>query len=73
MSCIILSNEEMKYEIDGSNHPDWLNKGPWYNTDICSSCMENILKILFHMQEQIDIISCVLFLHMIKKPSYEDK
>ena len=25
----------MKYEIE-ENNPDWLNKGPWYNTVICS-------------------------------------
>ena len=36
MSWIIRSNNEMKYEIDKSNHQDLLNKGPWYNTDICS-------------------------------------
>ena len=36
LSWIIFSNEEMKYKIDKSNHPDWLNKGPWYNKDICS-------------------------------------
>ena len=36
MWCIIRSNDEMKYEIDESNHQDWLNKSPWYNTDICS-------------------------------------
>ena len=35
-SWIISSNDEMRYEIDESNHPDWLNKGPWYNTAICS-------------------------------------
>ena len=35
MSWIIRSNYEMKYETDESNHKDWLNKGPWYNTDIC--------------------------------------
>ena len=35
MSWIICSNEKMKYEIDKNNHPDWLNKGPWYNTAIC--------------------------------------
>ena len=23
--------------MDGSNNPDFLNKGPWYNTAICSS------------------------------------
>ena len=26
----------MEYEIDENNHQDWLNKGPWYNTSICS-------------------------------------
>ena len=36
MSWIISSNDEMKYEIDKHNHQDWLNKGPWYNTDTCS-------------------------------------
>ena len=36
MSWIICSNKEMKYEIDKSNHQDWLNKGPWYSTAICS-------------------------------------
>ena len=36
MSWIISSNEEMKYDIDKINHQDWLNKGPWYNIDICS-------------------------------------
>ena len=36
MSWIIRSKKEMKYEIDESNHQDWLNKGPLYNTAICS-------------------------------------
>ena len=36
MLWIIISNDEMKYEIDKSNHQDWLNKCPWYNTDIYS-------------------------------------
>ena len=36
MSWIICSNKKIKYEIDKSNHPDWLNKGSWYNTEICS-------------------------------------
>ena len=36
MSWIICSNEEIKFEIYESNHPDWFNKGPWYNTEICS-------------------------------------
>ena len=36
MSWIIRSNSEMKYEMDKNNHQDLLNKGPWYNTYICS-------------------------------------
>ena len=35
MSWIISSNQEMEYEINETNHQDWLNKGPWYNTSIC--------------------------------------
>ena len=37
MSWIISSNKETNYEINTeSNHLDWLNKGPWYNRNICS-------------------------------------
>ena len=36
MSWIISSNDEIKYEMDENNLKDWLNKGPWYNTDIYS-------------------------------------
>ena len=36
MSWIIRSNREMEYETNKTNHQDWLNKGPCYNTSICS-------------------------------------
>ena len=36
MSWIISPNKEMNYEMDENHHQDWLNKGPWYNTSICS-------------------------------------
>ena len=36
MSWIICSNKKMKYEIDKSKHPDWLNKSTWYNIEIFS-------------------------------------
>ena len=26
----------MEYEMNEINHLDWLNKGPWYNRNICS-------------------------------------
>ena len=35
LSRIIYSNKKMKYDTEEDNHPDWLNKGPWYNTVIC--------------------------------------
>ena len=36
MSWIIRSNQEMEYELNETNHQDWLNKGTWYNKSICS-------------------------------------
>ena len=35
MTWIICSNEEILYEIDESNHTNWLKKCPFYNTVIC--------------------------------------
>ena len=34
LSLIISSNNQIKYETE-TNNPDWLNKGPCYNTAIC--------------------------------------
>ena len=34
----------MLYEIDESSHPDWLNKGPCYNIDICSRFHEKLFE-----------------------------
>ena len=36
MSWIISSNRKMDYEMNDINHLDRLNKGPWYNRNICS-------------------------------------
>ena len=35
LSWLISSNKHVKYDIEENNY-DWLNKGPWYNTEICS-------------------------------------
>ena len=32
LSWIISSSKQIKYDTKENNHPDWLNKGPWYNT-----------------------------------------
>ena len=73
MSWIICSNKKIKYEIDKSNHPNWLNKGPWYNTVICSR---------FHLIMFTDSITyagtyrynlmCYIVAHDKKQPAYED-
>ena len=36
MSWIIYSIKKSLYEMNKNNHPNWLNKGTWYNTAICS-------------------------------------
>ena len=36
MSWIIISNREMEYEMNKTNHQYWLSKGSWYDTSICS-------------------------------------
>ena len=41
MSWIIISNREMEYELNETNHRDWFNKGPWYNTSIYSKLHES--------------------------------
>ena len=33
LSWMISSEKQMIYDIKENNHPDWLNKGPRYNTD----------------------------------------
>ena len=35
MSWIIISDQEIEYEMYKNNNHYWLNKGPWYNTSIC--------------------------------------
>ena len=36
MSWMISPNKEMNFEMHENNHHDWLNKGLWFNTSICS-------------------------------------
>ena len=54
----------MKYEIDGSNHPDWLNKGPWYNTDICSKLHgKHFEDFISHARTDRYNLLCSIFTH----------
>ena len=73
MLWIIISNNEMKYEIDKSNHQDWLNKGPWYNTDICSRLHGSLIEdFITHARTDRYNLMCYLVAHDKKIPAYED-
>ena len=64
---VICSNEEILYEVDEINYPDWLNKGPWYNTYICSrlngSCFEDFIS---HARTDRSNLLCSLVPHYLK-------
>ena len=54
----------MKYEIMENNHPDWLNTGPWYNTDICSKLHVKLFEdFIKHARTDIYHLMCSIFAH----------
>ena len=64
MSWIISTNEEMKYEMDESNHQDWLNKVPWYNTAICSRLHGSLFEeFMTHARNDRYNLICSLVAH----------
>ena len=64
MSCIISSNDEMKYEMDKNNHQSWLNKVPWYNTDIYSRLHGSLFEdFITHSITDIYYLMCYLVSH----------
>ena len=73
MSWIISSNNEMKYEIDESNHQDWLNKGTWYNKEICSRFHGSLFEdSITNTRTDRYNLMCSLVAHDKKVPAYED-
>ena len=63
----------MKYEIDKSDHPNWLNKGSWYNTDICSKLHGKLVEdFITHARIDRYNIMCFIVAHDKTQPSYED-
>ena len=74
MSWIIFSNKKMRYEIYEINHPDWLNKGPWYNTDIFSKLHGKLFEdFITYSRIYIYNLLCSIVAHDKKQPSYEDE
>ena len=64
----------MEYEINTkSNHLDWLNKGPWYNRNICSKLHEIKFED-FITQARTDRynLMCSLVAHDRLQTDYED-
>ena len=74
MSWIICSNKKVKYEIDKSNNPDWLNKGTWYNTNICSKFHGKLFEdFMTHAGTDRYNLLCFIVTHDKKQPSFEDE
>ena len=74
MSLIICSNKEMLYEIDEISHPDWSNKVPWYNTDICSKLHGKLFEYFITNERAYRYhLMCSIISHDKKQPSYEDE
>ena len=73
MLWIIISNREMEYEMNEINHLDCLNKGPWYNRNICSKLHGSMFED-FNTQVRIDRYNliCSLVAHDRLQVYYKD-
>ena len=62
----------MLYEMDESDHPGWYNKGPWYNTSICSKFHGILFEdFITHARTDRNNLLCSLVAHDKKQPAYE--
>ena len=59
--------------MDKNNHQDWLNKGPWYNTSICSKLHGSRFGD-FITKARTDRYNCMCYLvsHYILQLDYKD-
>ena len=63
----------MLYEIKENNHPNWFNKGPWYNTAICSKLHGKMFEgFIRHARTDRYHLMCSIIAHNKRQPSYED-
>ena len=70
MSWIISSHQQMEYEINKTNHQDWLNKGPWDDTSICLKLLVSRFED-FITQARIDRYN--LMCYLVAYDGYIDK
>ena len=74
MSWIICYNKGMKYEINKSENPNWLNKVPWYNTSIFSRLHGNMFGyFITHAINDRYNTMCSLVAHDKKHPAHENE
>ena len=59
--------------MENINHPDWLNKGPWYNTYICSRLHGSLFEdFITHTRTDRYNLVCSIVSHYNKQPAYEN-
>ena len=64
----------MLYKTEESNHPNWVNKGTWYNTDICSKLHGKMFEdFIIHAITGRYHLMCSIIAHDKKQPLYEDE
>ena len=62
----------MLFEIGENNHPNWFNKGTWYNTAICSKFHGKLFEdFIRHARTDIYHLMCSIIKHDKQKPLYE--
>ena len=73
ISWIISSNQKIEYEMNKTNHQYWLNKGPCYNTYLCSKLYGSMFEdfITQARTERYNLV-CYLVAHDKMQPDYED-
>ena len=72
-SRIISPIKKMKYDTEENNYPNWLNKGPWYTTDVCSKCFGTNFEA-FIRNDRTDIYNliCSITAHDKQQHTYVD-
>ena len=73
LSWIISSNKQTKYDIKENNHHGWFNKGPQYNTAICSKLHGTVfVDCIRNDKTDICKIMCSITAHDKLQPTYVD-
>ena len=73
MSWIICSNNEILYETEEKDHPNLFNKGPWYNTAICSKFHGKVFEdFIKNLTTDRYNIMCSIIAYNKQQPTYVD-